>query len=104
MLAAFQIFRSWTFCILCVAFPLFVFGLWMIYSWLARYLEESFQLSTAQAGWVSTVYLQGATIVGLFFGGYIADSLGKFFRSGRISILLASMACCVPLLLAIGQT
>lgn len=104
MLAAFRIFRSWTFCILCVAFPLFVFGLWMIYSWLARYLEESFQLSTAQAGWVSTAYLQGATVVGLFFGGYIADSLGKFFRSGRISILLASMAFCAPLLLAIGQT
>lgn len=104
MLAAFRIFRSWTFCILCVAFPLFVFGLWMIYSWLARYLEETFQLSTAQAGWVSTFYLQGATVVGLFFGGYIADSLGKFFRSGRISILLASMACCAPLLLAIGQT
>jgi len=103
MLAALRIFRSWTFCILCVAFPLFVFGLWMIYSWLARYLEESFQLSTAQAGWVSTAYLQGATVVGLFFGGYIADSLGKFFRSGRISILLASMACCAPLLLAIGQ-
>lgn len=101
---ALRIFRSWTFCILCVAFPLFVFGLWMIYSWLARYLEETFQLSTAQAGWVSTVYLQGATVVGLFFGGYIADSLGKFFRSGRISILLASMACCAPLLLAIGQT
>ena len=104
IIAALRIFRSWTFCILCVAFPLFVFGLWMIYSWLARYLEESFQLSTAQAGWVSTAYLQGATVVGLFFGGYIADSLGKFSRSGRISILLASMACCAPLLLAIGQT
>lgn len=99
----FKIFRSLTFCILCIAFPLFVFGLWMIYSWLARYLEETFQLSTAQAGWVSTVYLQGATVAGLFLGGYFADSLGKFFRSGRLSILLASMACCAPLLLGIGQ-
>jgi predicted MFS family arabinose efflux permease len=104
IISAFRIFRSLTFCILCVAFPLFVFGLWMIYSWLARYLEETFRLSTAEAGWVSTAYLQGATVVGLFLGGYLADSLGKVFRSGRISILLASMACCAPLLRAIGQT
>lgn len=99
-----DIFRAKTFAFLCVVFPLFVFGLWMIYSWLARYLEETFGLSTAQAGWISTVYLQGATILGLFSGGYIADLSKKSFRSGRMLVLLASLSLCAPLLISIGQT
>jgi MFS family permease len=98
-----RIFRPLTFCVLCIVFPLFVFGLWMIYSWLARYIEETFQLSTAEAAWVSTVYLQGATICGLFFGGYLADALRKRFRSGRMLVLFASLLLCSPLLMAIGQ-
>ena len=99
-----EIFQTATFCILCVAFPLFVFGLWMIYSWLARYLEESFGLNTAQAGLVSTAYLQGATVVGLFSGGYLADRIRKRFASGRVLVLLGSLVICCPLLVAIGTT
>jgi MFS family permease len=98
-----SIFQVPTFCILCAAFPLFVFGLWMIYSWLANYIEEKFQLSTAQAAWISTVYLQLATILGLFVGGYIADRFRKQFRSARMMVLFSSVGCCAPLLVAIGR-
>ena len=98
-----SIFQVPTFCILCAAFPLFVFGLWMIYSWLANYIEEKFELSTAQAAWISTAYLQLATIFGLFAGGYIADGFRKKYRSARMTVLLASVGCCAPLLVAIGQ-
>ncbi len=98
-----SIFQVPTFCILCAAFPLFVFGLWMIYSWLANYIEEKFELSTAQAAWISTAYLQLATIFGLFAGGYIADRFRKKYRSARMTVLLASVGCCAPLLVAIGQ-
>jgi predicted MFS family arabinose efflux permease len=98
-----SIFQVPTFCILCAAFPLFVFGLWMIYSWLANYIEEKFELSTAQAAWISTAYLQLATILGLFAGGYIADRFRKKYRSARMTVLLASVGCCAPLLVAIGR-
>ena len=98
-----SIFQVPTFRILCAAFPLFVFGLWMIYSWLANYIEEKFALSTAQAAWISTAYLQLATIFGLFAGGYIADRFRKKYRSARMTVLLASVGCCAPLLVAIGQ-
>lgn len=98
-----SIFQVPTFCILCAAFPLFVFGLWMIYSWLANYIEEKFELSTGQAAWISTAYLQLATIFGLVVGGYIADRFRKKYRSARMTVLLASVGCCAPLLVAIGQ-
>lgn len=96
-------FRVPTFCMLCVIFPLFVFGLWMIYSWLASYLQERFDLSLSEAGWTSTLYLQSATLIGLFAGGYVADRWRARYRSGRMLVLLASLVTCAPLLFAIGR-
>ncbi len=92
-----------TYFALCLIFPLFVFGLWMIYSWLARYIEEQFGLTSAQAGLTSTIYLQPATLCGLFVGGYVADYWKSTMRSGRFLALLVSLIGCAPLLVAIGQ-
>jgi sugar phosphate permease len=92
-----------TFCFLCLIFPLFVFGLWMIYSWLANYIQEIFGLTLAQAGWTSTVYLQSATLVGLFVGGFVADYWRTKYQSGRFMALLVSLLGCAPILVAIGQ-
>ncbi len=92
-----------TFCLLCLIFPLFVFGLWMIYSWLANYIQETFGLTLAQAGWTSTVYLQSATLVGLFVGGFVADYWRTKYQSGRFMALLVSLLGCAPILVAIGQ-
>nr|MCU0708239.1 MFS transporter [Pirellula sp.] len=98
-----RLFQIPTFCMLCLVFPLFVFGLWMIYSWLASYMQEKFELTMAQAGWASTLYLQMATLIGLFAGGYVADRLRARYRTGRMLVLLFSLITCAPLLWAIGQ-
>lgn len=98
-----QLFRVPTFCMLCMVFPLFVFGLWMIYSWLASYMESKFELTMSVAGWTSTVYLQSATLVGLFVGGYVADLWRTYHRAGRLLVLLVSLVGCAPLLVAIGR-
>jgi len=97
------LFCTPTFCLLCLIFPLFVFGLWMIYSWLASYIQEKFGLTMAQAGWTSTAYLQSATLVGLFVGGFVADYWRSKFQSGRFAALLVSLIGCAPILVAIGQ-
>jgi MFS family permease len=97
------LFRIPTFCMLCIIFPLFVFGLWMIYSWLASYMQEKFDLTMAQAGWTSTLYLQAATLIGLFVGGYVADRWRARYRSGRMLVLLFSLITCAPLLWGIGH-
>jgi MFS family permease len=75
----------------------------MIYSWLASYIQEKFGLTMAQAGWTSTAYLQSATLVGLFVGGFVADYWRSKFQSGRFAALLVSLIGCAPILVAIGQ-
>ncbi|MBU6174549.1 MAG: MFS transporter [Planctomycetes bacterium] len=97
------LFRVPTFCMLCIVFPLFVFGLWMIYSWLASYIESKFELTMSAAGWTSTVYLQSATLIGLLVGGYVADFWRAHHREGRLFVLLVSLVGCAPLMVAIGQ-
>jgi MFS family permease len=98
-----ELFRVPTFCMLCIVFPLFVFGLWMLYSWLASYIEDKFELTSSEAGLTSTLYLQTATLFGLFLGGYLADRWRTRHRAGRFLILLASLVCCTPTLIAIGR-
>jgi MFS family permease len=98
-----SLFRVPTFCMLCVIFPLFVFGLWMIYSWLASYMLEKFELSLSQAGLASTLYLQLATLIGLFVGGFVADRWRARYRAGRMLVLLVSLIACAPLLLSMGR-
>jgi sugar phosphate permease len=97
------LFHVPTFGMLCMIFPLFVFGLWMIYSWLASYMQEKFSMTLSQAAWASTLYLQLATLIGLFVGGYVADRWRARYRSGRMLVLLVSLSACAPLLWCIGR-
>jgi len=61
--------------VLCVVYPTFCFALWLVYSWLPDYFRARFALTLAEAGFASTAYAQGATLVGLVAGGAAADRL-----------------------------
>ena len=54
-----------TFLLLCVVFPVFVFGLWLLYGWLPTFLQDKFTLNQSAAAFNATVFLQGATAIGL---------------------------------------
>src|SRR5262249_6218087 len=73
--------------LLCVAFPVFVFGLWLLYGWLPNFLHEKFLLGLADAAFNATAFLQGATLVGMLSGGLLADWLYLRTRAARIWIL-----------------
>ncbi len=91
-----------TYSTLCFAFPVFVFGLWMLYSWMPAYLQEKFDLSLADAGFHASVYLQAGSLAGLFLGGYLADRFSKITKAARLWLLVASLALCAPCLHLIG--
>lgn len=103
-LAVAELARVPTFWILCITFPVFVFGLWMLYSWLPNFLLEKFSLYMSEAAFSATAYMQGATLVGLFFGGIFADVLFRWTKASRLWLMVISLACCAPCLYWIGNS
>jgi predicted MFS family arabinose efflux permease len=101
--AAAGMLRIPTFALLCVVFPSFVFGLWLIYGWLPSFLGEKFSLNLADAAFNATVYLQGATLVGVLCGGYLADALFRRTRAARLWLLTGGVLLSAPAMYAIGS-
>ncbi|MBV6499775.1 MAG: sugar efflux transporter [Prosthecobacter sp.] len=95
--------RSRTFLLLCAVFPVFVFGLWLLYGWLPAFLHDKFHLSQADAAFNATVYLQSATLVGVLGGGMFADHLSRRVRAARFWLLAAGLGLSAPCMHALGS-
>lgn len=103
-LAVSELARVPSYVLLCGVFPVFVFGLWMLYGWLPAFLFEKFNLDMAEAGFTATVYLQSAMLIGLLCGGLLADKLFLVTRAARMWLLAASLLLCAPCLHFIGNS
>ncbi|HZJ14318.1 MAG TPA: MFS transporter [Chthoniobacteraceae bacterium] len=93
-----------TFLLLCVVFPVFVFGLWLLYGWLPTFLHDKFTLNQSDAAFNATVFLQGTTLIGLLGGGVLADKLYVRTRAARLWLMVASLLLCAPCLHALGSS
>jgi predicted MFS family arabinose efflux permease len=93
-----------SFLLMCTTFPVFVFGLWLIYGWFPTFLHNKFSLNQADAAFNATVYLQGATFLGLIAGGFLADALFHRTKAARLWLLVASFVLCAPCLAALGAS
>lgn len=93
-----------TFVLLCLVFPIFVFGLWLLYGWLPTFLREKFALTQADAAFNATVYLQATTAVGLLGGGALADALYRRTKASRLCLMTASLILCAPCLHYLGSS
>lgn len=99
-----QLFGIPTYGVLCIAFPVLVFGLWLLYGWLPTFLHDKFALSQGDAAFNATVYLQGSTAVGLLGGGFLADWLQRVTKASRYWLMVISLVLCAPSLHAIGSS
>jgi MFS family permease len=91
-----------SFLALSVAFPCFVFGLWLIYGWLPTFLHDKFSLSQRDAAWDATVYLQPLAAVGLLGGGLLSDWLYRRTAAARQWVLVVALVGCAPALWALA--
>jgi predicted MFS family arabinose efflux permease len=103
-LAAAVLTKIPTFLLLCFVFPVFVFGLWLLYGWLPTFLREKFELTQADAAFNATVYLQATTAVGLLGGGMLADALYRRTKASRLWLMTASLILCAPCLHYLGSS
>ncbi len=92
-----------TFLLLCLVFPVFVFGLWLLYGWLPTFLHDKFALNQSDAAFNATVFLQGTTAVGLIGGGILADKMYRRIKAARLWLMVASLLLCAPCLHALGN-
>lgn len=99
-----SLIHSHTFLLLCVVFPVFVFGIWLLYGWLPAFLHDKFALNQADAAFNATVYLQTATFVGVIGGGMIADALYHRIKSARFWLMVAGLALSAPCIHALGNS
>lgn len=103
-LAIASLIRVPTFLLLCVVFPVFLFGLWLLYGWLPTFLHDKFSLNQSDAAFNATIFLQGATLIGLLGGGVLADVLFRRTKAARFWLMLASLLLCAPCLHALGSS
>ncbi len=96
--------RVRTFLLLCVVFPIFVFGLWLLYGWLPTFLKEKFALNQADAAFNATIFLQLTTAVGLLGGGVLADKMYRRTKASRLWLMTASLILCAPCLHFLGSS
>lgn len=93
-----------TFLLLCVVFPVFVFGLWLLYGWLPTFLQDKFSLNQSDAAFNATVFLQGTTAIGLLGGGVLADRMYRRTKAARLWLMVAGLLLCAPCLHALGNS
>jgi predicted MFS family arabinose efflux permease len=93
-----------TFLVLCVVFPVFVFGLWLLYGWLPTFLHDKFSLNQSDAAFNATLFLQGSTLIGLLTGGLLADALYRLTKASRLWLMTASLLLCAPCLHFLGSS
>ena len=96
--------RVQTFLLLCIVFPIFVFGLWLLYGWFPTFLHDKFSLNQSDAALNATIFVQGATLIGLLGGGLIADVLYRHTKASRLWLITASLILCAPFLHALGNS
>lgn len=93
-----------TFVVLCITFPVFVFGLWMLYSWLPKFLEDKFAIGAAEASFKASIFMQTSNLIGLFGGGYLADWLFQYTKASRMWLLVGSFLLSAPCIYGIGNS
>lgn len=98
------VMRVGMFLLQCAVFPVFVFGLWLLYGWLPAFLHDKFALNQSDAAFNATVFLQAATFIGVLCGGVLADRLHPRSRAARFWLLAAALVLCAPCIHFLGSS
>lgn len=98
------LFKVRTYVLLCVVFPVFVFGLWLLYGWFPTFLHDKFVLNQSDSAFNATVYIQITTAIGLLGGGVISDFLYRKTKASRLWVMTAGLILCAPCMHMLGNS
>jgi MFS family permease len=99
-----SLFSNGRYIITAVYFGLLAVLMCVLAVWLPTYMREHFHLDQGTAGFSATAYPNIAALVGLLFGGALADRWGRTNRRGPILVSAIGLAIAGPSLLLATQT
>ncbi len=79
-------------------------SVWAVVGWMPTYLKEHFSLGQGIAGLSATGYYQGASIVGVLFGGYWADRWSKTKLNAPVIVPLIGLIVAAPAIMLSSST
>jgi MFS family permease len=79
-------------------------SVWSVVGWMPTYLKEHFSLGQGVAGISATGYYQGASIVGILFGGWLADRWSRTRPNAPVLVPLIGMGVAAPAILLASST
>ena len=93
-----------SFWLLVIYFTLPAMAGWVMKDWMPALLMEWFNLGQGIAGVSAALYVNVASLIGVYLGGWLADRWMKRTDRGRIYASAAGMVLMVPALLGIGYS
>lgn len=93
-----------SFWLLVLYFTLPAMAGWVMKDWMPALLREWFTLGQGIAGVSAALYINVASLVGVYLGGWVADAWMKRTDRGRIYASAVGMALMVPALMGIGYS
>jgi MFS family permease len=76
----------------------------VLLAWMPSFLYEKFDLSLSMAGFMATIYVQSASLVGAPLGGWLADWLRRQTAKGRILVQALGVLAAAPCVYLCGQS
>jgi MFS family permease len=80
----------------------------VLLAWMPTFLYQKFHMSLSMAGFSATAYLQAASVLGVLWGGFLADAMvkrgGKWQHQGRVFTQSLGLLCGTPFLFLTGWT
>ncbi len=99
-----SLFGSRAFLIALAYWGLLGMSVWAVVGWMPTYLKEHFSLGQGVAGISATGYYQGASIVGVLFGGWLADRWSRKRPDAPVLVPLIGMCIAAPSILLASST
>jgi len=101
--AARELLTNVSFILLVLYFTLPALAGWVVKDWMPAILKDKFAIGQGKAGVSATLFVNGASILGVFLGGWAADRLMRHTVRGRIFVSAVGMALFIPSLFGVGN-
>lgn len=102
--AAKELVTNRSFILLVLYFTLPALAGWVVKDWMPAILKDKFAIGQGKAGVSATLFVNIASLIGAFLGGWFADRWMRRSERGRIYTSALAMSLLIPSLFGVGNS